>query len=507
MIQLVFAQSIISRDKGETTQKLRFGILVKNLAYEKQITVHWAGVDNKWHQLPAFFSCQSGGGREQWYAETVYSSSVTERLPGTISFALQYSVSGMNYWDNNHNSTYFLSTDTGLALGANILLSLIDYNSLLPQSEIMQIVVASHWSLLAQRVFVRWTTDNWRTYHQTLCTLKGNNSIHKTQKVEPNPGSNKISLWTGHLRTRKAFKVEYAIGCVTENGEIWDNNFGCNYISSHNSFKLLTLNLHCYQEQDQDAKFTEITRAISEIDIDIICLQEVGEVRNDTGQGEWRTNAARIIRNRLRERGRYYHLYKDWSHIGFDRYQEGSAILSKYPFLRRKAAYVSTSKDINSIHARKIVMAQVYVPAIGIVNVFSVHLSWWSEGFREQFETLRRWADEEDSAQVAATLLCGDFNIKAGSQGYMLIVDDKEYEDQFLRATSPALFAEIFKETLPKREMYWADDDRIDYIYANKNASLHPVRSKVVFSGQYYRRVSDHVGYLTEFEPEEIHTS
>jgi maltose 6'-phosphate phosphatase len=502
-IRLVYAQSITSRDKGDIVQTLEFVILVKNLASEKHITVHWAGVDNVWHVLPAFFSFQSGGGREQWYAKIVCRSPVAGGLPGNINFALQYRVSGKHYWDNNQNSNYFLATDTGVVLGPEILLTLIGFNPLLPQSKTMQLVAAAHWSLQARRVFVRWTTDNWSTYHQTPCVLQRNGSIQETKKAGTNLSPNRISLWTGRIKTRRAFRVEYAIGCETENGEVWDNNFGINYIARHAGFKVLTLNLHCYQEADQDEKFNEIARAISEIDIDIICFQEVGEEWNK-GKGNWRTNAAKIIRNCLRERGRYYHLYKDWSHIGFDRYHEGSAILSKYRFLKRKASYVSPSKDINSIHSRKVVMAQVNLPYIGLVNVFSVHLSWWKDGFRQQFENLRRWADEEESDQVIATLLCGDFNTKAGSQGYMLIVDGREYEDQFLRTTSPAVFTKIFRQTLPDREEYLAGDDRIDYIYAKKNSRLKPRKSRILFSGQEYRRVSDHMGYLTEFEPEEI---
>jgi maltose 6'-phosphate phosphatase len=137
------------------------------------------------------------------------------------------------------------------------------------------------------------------------------------------------------------------------------------------------------------------------------------------------------------------------------------------------------------------------------VNVFCVHLSWWKDGFKQQFETLLRWAEEEDSLQVVTTLLCGDFNIKAGSQGYMLIVDGREYEDQFLRTTSPAIFTKMFRETLPGQEGYLAGDERIDYIYAKKNGMLKPTTSRMLFSGQEYKRVSDHMGYLTEFEPEE----
>ena len=69
---------------------------------------------------------------------------------------------------------------------------------------------------------------------------------------------------------------------------------------------------------------------------------------NDGGTAawDWASNAARIIHDQLRQR---YHLYTDWSHIGFGRYREGIAVLSKHDFLIKEANYVSSSHDVHSI--------------------------------------------------------------------------------------------------------------------------------------------------------------
>ena len=55
------------------------------------------------------------------------------------------------------------------------------------------------------------------------------------------------------------------------------------------------------------------------------------------GNGDWNSNAAKIICDRLHQ---HYHLHTDWSHMGFDRYREGSAILSRYDFVMTDAGYV-----------------------------------------------------------------------------------------------------------------------------------------------------------------------
>jgi maltose 6'-phosphate phosphatase len=258
------------------------------------------------------------------------------------------------------------------------------------------------------------------------------------------------------------------------------------------------LNLHCYQEENQAAKFSNIARAISDLDIDVVCLQEVGEHLSN-GHGDWGSNAARIICEQLRQR---YYLYTDWSHIGFGRYREGIAVLSRYEFLMKEAGYVSFAQDVRSIDSRKVVMVQVNVPYIGLVNVFSAHLSWPSGGFFQQFERLTKWAGQRHSDSIAATFLCGDFNIKAGSEAYQSIVRSGEYEDQYLAATARSSFEKIFRKRTANIDRELASDGRIDFIFMKKRSSLQAAAARELFThGDHYGRVSDHSGYCVEFEP------
>jgi maltose 6'-phosphate phosphatase len=498
-IQLIYARNIISAKKGHLTQELEFAILVNNLAFEKQVSIHWAGNDKVWHALAANYSCRSGPHQELWQARTNCCTTDAQSYE-TIHFSLKYFVLGREYCDNNQNHTYCLPSSAGVILGPGVLLAHLGYTPVFsPGTTGHPIRIAVNNSLAAQKVFVHWTADNWQTYQQSPCAPRKNPTPDHDHKSVSQKAS--VSIWTCRIKAQDADTMHYAIGCETATGQIWDNNHGINYTARRARLKVLTLNLHCYQEAEQDEKFDEIVRAIDEVDIDIICLQEVGEEYND-GKGDRQTNAARILCHRLRQCGRFYYLYTDWSHIGFNRYREGSAILSRYKLLKRDAAYVSTVTDIDSIHARKVVMGQIDFPNLGLINIFSVHLSWWADGFWPQFEKLQQWAaDAAKEDEVAATLLCGDFNTKAGSQGYMMIVDDREYADQFLQTVSPAVFAQVFGSALPGREECLADDGRIDYVFANKNSQLHPIAARVLFSGQVYRRVSDHLGYLVEFEP------
>jgi maltose 6'-phosphate phosphatase len=166
------------------------------------------------------------------------------------------------------------------------------------------------------------------------------------------------------------------------------------------------------------------------------------------------------------------------------------------------AGYVSSSQDVHSIDSRKVVMVQVNVPYMGVVNVFSAHLSWPSGGFFEQFDRLRAWANQNHGNHLAATFLCGDFNIKAGSEGYQAVVQTCEYEDQYLAATSRNAFEKIFRQQSPNIDRHLVEDDRIDFIFMQKHSSLQAVAARELFTnGDHYGRVSDHTGYCVEFEP------
>jgi maltose 6'-phosphate phosphatase len=134
--------------------------------------------------------------------------------------------------------------------------------------------------------------------------------------------------------------------------------------------------------------------------------------------------------------------------------------------------------------------------------VFSAHLSWIEDGFKEQFNRLSEWAESLQTDKVKATLLCGDFNIQAGSEGYRQVVDTHQYEDQFLASNSPGVFEKVFKVNDPHWRDFMAEDYRIDYVFMHNASKLKVTSGLVLFTDEDYGRVSDHCGYLLTFEPE-----
>ena len=90
--------------------------------------------------------------------------------------------------------------------------------------------------------------------------------------------------------------------------------------------KILSLNLHCFQEENRIEKLNKIADFIKENDIDVCLFQEVcQETDKVILEGKIKVgNSANHIRNKLGYEI-YYHPVK----IGFDIYDEGLAIIKR----------------------------------------------------------------------------------------------------------------------------------------------------------------------------------
>lgn len=484
-LQFLYASNIVSRTPEGERQTLSFAVSVENLAFEKRVEIHWAGNDGQWQVLPCHFVRSTGANREVWEAEVQRSANEAAPLPGGVTFAAHARIAGRDFWDSDNSRNYTLASDAGLWLAPEWPVLSLRVRPRLAE-DYLPITVAAHATLHPRRVFLRWSSDRWQTCHETECFFWRRHWERTHASNARNPSEAGSSLWVAHLPAQDAYRIDYAVGCEGPTGTVWDNDLGSNYQLRRERLKVLTLNLHCLQEEDQDAKLSTIARAIDDLNVDVVCLQEVAEPWAG-GNAAAQENSARLIRDRLRQT---YQLVSDWSHRGFGVYREGCAILTRHEVRQKDSGYVSPGRDENSIHSRRVVMVQVAVPYFGTLNLFSVHLSWWQDGFREQFERLNTWAREKHASGVNATLLLGDFNAKAGSAGYALVTGPGDFEDQYLKVHRGDAGGGVT-----------ADDARIDYIFLRRGNPLEVKEARVLFTASDYGRVSDHPGYYAEFEP------
>ena len=262
--------------------------------------------------------------------------------------------------------------------------------------------------------------------------------------------------------------------------------------------KFLTLNTHSWMEKEAEEKFQLLLEDILDKDYDLICFQEINqeitslEVEvNDLYQALpaaepiHQDHYVRLLVEKLSEQGKNYYWTWAYNHIGYDRYHEGVAILSKTPIEAREIL-VSDVDDPTDYHTRRVALAETVVDGKELA-VASVHLSWWDKGFQEEWERFEAVLKELNKP----LLLAGDFNNPAGQEGYQAILASPlGLQDAF----------EVAKEksgsyTVPPEIDGWKGNTeplRIDYVFTTKELTVENLH--VVFDGNKSPQVSDHYG-------------
>ncbi|MHC5374138.1 endonuclease/exonuclease/phosphatase family protein [Enterococcus sp. LJL120] len=262
--------------------------------------------------------------------------------------------------------------------------------------------------------------------------------------------------------------------------------------------KLLTLNTHSWLEENQLEKLTYLAEKIATEAYDLIALQEVNQLwTNDNETTELNAdNFGGLLVKALAEKELFYEYHWVPVHLGFNKYDEGLAILSRLPVKQTKEILISDDYPFADHRRRKALGVEL------IINgrshwFYSLHFSWWQqnpdEGFLKEWQTLTAHLQDLKHQQTGKALifLLGDFNNPAQEkkQGYQLIRADGWY-DTFVLAEKTSGSATVEAEITG-----WENNQqgiRIDYIFVSEKI---PVRSsKVCFDGQNAPVVSDHYG-------------
>lgn len=259
--------------------------------------------------------------------------------------------------------------------------------------------------------------------------------------------------------------------------------------------KLLTLNCHSWMEENTEEKIKIIANAIKERDYDVVALQEVNQsieeklVFNNIKED----NFALVLLKMLDNLGcEGYKMVWDFSHIGYDRYEEGVCIITKHKIEEDYSFFVSKSKDKNFWKTRKVLGASVKIKE-EFVDFYSCHLGWWQdeeEPFKEQVDQLLRNVKKD-----RLTFLMGDFNNNGfiKDEGYDYLIE-KGMKDTFSMAKDSdggiTVKGKIDGWDLNKNNL------RLDLILINREIDVK--HSKVIFNGANKMVVSDHYGVEIE---------
>lgn len=259
--------------------------------------------------------------------------------------------------------------------------------------------------------------------------------------------------------------------------------------------KLLTLNCHAWEEENQLEKIGFLAQAIKEKSYDVIALQEVNQsiAEQNIDKNLKQDNFAVVLLHELKKIGvADYSLVWDFSHFSFEKYEEGLAILTKHPILEEHSFFVSKILDPNRWITRKIVGVKINCHGMPI-SFYSCHTGWWhdeEEPFKQQADSLL-----EQVSKDGLFFLLGDFNNNAllKGEGYEHLMSHGLYDTYSLANEKDEGI------TVKGKIAGWSnnkEDLRIDLILTNE--PLPVASSKVIFNGINKPVVSDHFGVEVE---------
>ena len=282
--------------------------------------------------------------------------------------------------------------------------------------------------------------------------------------------------------------------------------------------KILTLNAHAWREENGEAKLGHLAQVIIEKDYDIIALQEVNQmmqienvvptcltkeaVRAEFINGDFMAdgeirynNYIEILLEKINALGgpKYYYFWDKAKSLR-DTYEEGCAVLSKYPFNEKEAFLVSAVTDPLNPKRRTIVRGTIEYKG-QLIDLYSCHLGWWHDEVDPAKPQIDKLMEQVNMDRLS--FLMGDFNNNAHirNEGYDYLIS-KGLEDTYVLAKEKDEGATVEGEIAG-----WDGNKeslRIDLILISKVLGVKT--SRVIFNGQYKEIVSDHYGVEVEVE-------
>lgn len=278
--------------------------------------------------------------------------------------------------------------------------------------------------------------------------------------------------------------------------------------------KLLTLNTHSLLEENYQQKLDAFVEGILREKPDLIALQEVNQTAAEKPMpremlaGQYvlpgnipirRDNHAAVVARRLRQAGVDCHWV--WLPVkrGYEKYDEGLAILSLGRKIRNADQFsVSKAYDYNNWRCRGALGVQVE----GWEDWFyCLHMGWWDdeeERFPDQWKTLNGCLLSK--RMCGRVWLLGDFNAPDAipGQSYEYIVASGWVDTyRTARKTDGGITVQGVIDGWQKLpEASQPEGMRLDYIWCSTKTEI--LSSRTMFSGGKEPTVSDHFGVLIE---------
>lgn len=259
--------------------------------------------------------------------------------------------------------------------------------------------------------------------------------------------------------------------------------------------KLLTLNCHSWMEENQLEKIKYLAEIIKEKQYDVISFQEVSQsIEKSVVSGDIKEdNFIYLLNKELEKLGEFNYKYVwDFSHIGYDIYEEGLSILTRHEIEDVELFYITKSSEKTFYKSRKIIKATITIDNKKI-NFFTCHLGWWDD----EEESFKYQVDNLMTKVNGISFVMGDINNNA-------LIRNEGYDYLLSKGLIDTYNIALEKDngiTVQGEIAGWegkTENKRLDIIFTNTDVNVK--KSNVIFNDINKSIISDHCGVEADID-------
>ncbi|MFD2564024.1 MULTISPECIES: hypothetical protein [Aquimarina] len=223
-VKLLSAWTANRSSPVHTNYQRKFKVKVKNLAYQKEVTIHHATYSGDWVDIPLTYEQSIGNDEEIWVGEVTPDYELY-----SDEFVVKYTVNGETYWDNNNGKNYSMLVNVGGYLSPEID---IELNKSFTRSTGLSFAINANVKRnygAAVTAEVIYTTDGWATKNTIPLSYQRYFRVGYAHYIM-SPNQFDVDIYSATIRVPDEVKsIEFAIVYKVNGQEYWDNNYGNNY--------------------------------------------------------------------------------------------------------------------------------------------------------------------------------------------------------------------------------------------------------------------------------------